>query len=110
LQVKQAFLAEPALKPLLKKAMEFSASVITAHKGASAPLSILAGSPPVDELSVWSSHMEYVRKALDIDDINIVRIEEPGVADADPSKRAKDVTPGEPSITPFATVTGALYD
>lgn len=95
-KVKAVLLADATMKPLFKKAMEFVAVVVAAHRGQAAALPSLRCEPPLDEEALWRANMEYVRKALAIPVVNILCIEDDGVIALDTSGRAKEVTVGEP--------------
>ncbi|RYE83798.1 MAG: hypothetical protein EOO65_03350 [Methanosarcinales archaeon] len=62
---------------------------------------------PFDECKVWTDNLEYVAKALEIPAVHVLRVEDAGVIESDPSKRAKDVTPMEPAVYAFAAETKA---
>ena len=58
---------------------------------------------PFDEAAVWEGSAEYVRKALGLPHVAVLRVEAPGVIEAaDPAAKAKDVVPGEPSVHAWA--------
>lgn len=103
--VKAAVLADPALKPLMKKAMEFANLTILSHRDRApgdGPSPALALTVPFDEAAVWAENVEYVRKSLGIPNVLVKRVEDEGVVAGDPSGRAKDVVPGEPAVYAYA--------
>lgn len=58
---------------------------------------------------MWADNLEYVRKALELPgEVRIIKTDDAALATAegraavDPQNKAKDVTPLEPEIHPFA--------
>jgi leucyl-tRNA synthetase len=103
--IKAAVLADPALKPLMKKAMEFANLTILSHRDRApgdGPSPALGLTVPFDEAGVWGENVEYVRKSLGIPNVIIKHVEDEGVVAGDPSGRAKEVVPGEPAVFAYA--------
>ena len=72
-------------------------------QGSAAPLPALQQRTPFSESAVWEGSLGYVRRALGIPHIAVLRVEDAGVLEAaDPAARARDVVPGEPSVHAYA--------
>lgn len=56
---------------------------------------------------MWTSNIDYVRKALDVPVVNILKVEDDGVVASDPMGKAKDVVPLDPSCTGIAPAESA---
>ena len=97
-RVKAAVLADAAHKAGVKAAMEFASVTIADHRGRDAPTPQLRGTPAIDEARLWADNEEYLKKALDVPAVRVVKIEDPGALALDTTGKAKAVTPGEPHV------------
>lgn len=93
--VKTSVLAEPALKPKMKNAMEFAALTVNAHKDRTTLSPVLKGELQLDEYACWNDNLDYVTKALEVPKVTVLRIEDAGVIERDVNNRAKDIAPGD---------------
>lgn len=107
-RVKDAAMADAALKPLLKKIMELASLTTRAMKGRTTLTAELDMRMPFDELRVWTENIEYVRKTLDLPGtVRVLRADDASLstqearAALDPLGKLKDVSPLEPAFHPF---------
>lgn len=100
-RVKAGILADPAHKASIKAAMEFASVTVAEHRERAEPSPTLRGEVPFDEAALWLGNLEYVAKALDIPAVHVLRVEEAGALESDPTGRAKNVVPLEPFAHAF---------
>lgn len=100
-RVKAGILADPAHKASIKAAMEFASVTVSEHKDRGEPSPTLRGEVSFDEATLWLSNVEYVAKALDIPNVHVLRVEDAGALETDPTGRAKNVVPLEPFAHAF---------
>ena len=78
-------------------------TVYSTMVAAAPPSPSLSHRLPFSEAAVWEGSRDYVRLALGVQHVEVLRVEQEGVvAAADPSARAKDVVPGDPSVHAYA--------
>ena len=82
----------------VKAAMEFASVTIADHRGRDAPTPQLRGTPAIDEARLWADNAEFLKKALDVPAVRVVKIEDPGALELDTTGKAKAVTPGDPHV------------
>lgn len=104
--MKEYVLKEEALKPFTKKIMPILALAIGDMKGKRELSNLLAFKPPFDEGALWRDNLEYVKKSLELQHVEVVmtddeRVAGPEAAKLDPLGKAKAVVPMEPDVIPI---------